>query len=81
MHIICWSLTNPLRGVFENEKVMGKNGNFSFSVSYLAISKDFWECYMKNFDIAKNLIGQSMLVKTSKALSQKSSSTARKVFF
>ena len=35
--------------------------------------KNFGQCYMKNFEIAKNLIDEGMLVQNFKAISQESS--------
>ena len=47
---------------------------FAWFASYLAMPKDVREYYIKNFDIAKNLISESMLVQNLKTIAPESSS-------
>ena len=51
----------------------GQNSQFIYIWLYLQMPKDFGYCYMKIFDIAKNLIAKGMRVQNFKAIGQKSS--------
>ena len=51
----------------------GQNSQFIYIWLYLQMPKDFGYCYMKIFDIAKNLIAKGMWVQNFKAIGQKSS--------
>lgn len=43
---------------------------FAYIGSYLAMPKIFWQCFMKNFDITKNIIGKGILLQTFKSVGQ-----------
>ena len=71
--IICLVLTISYEEFLWNIKVSVQNGNLFYYGSYLAMPKSFGQSCIKKLNIAKNVIGEGILVQNFKASGQETS--------